>query len=148
MDLTREQIENMAAGREMDALVAEHVMGFRAVGYYGPTKPNGMHQDYERFETAAQAMERYVQHWPEYSRPAEVDLCHWKENWGPLFVGEYSTDIAAAWDVVDALQAGLCFELRRRPDGGFWCWFGERMSAEAESAPLAICRAALLSRLS
>lgn len=55
-----------------------------------------------------------------------------------------STDIAVAWEVVEKLQNTLCFELRRRSDGGFCCWFGEEMRAEASTAPLAICRAALV----
>jgi hypothetical protein len=37
----------------------------------------------------------------------------------------------------------LCFELRRQPGGGFCCWFGEEIRAQASTAPLAICRAAL-----
>lgn len=54
-----------------------------------------------------------------------------------------STDISDAWEVVDRLRGAFSFELRRRADGGFCCWFGEGMSAEADTAPLAICRAAL-----
>ena len=54
-----------------------------------------------------------------------------------------STDIAVAWEVVEKLQGTLRFGLCRRPDGGFCCWFGEEMDAEASTAPLAICRAAL-----
>jgi hypothetical protein len=54
-----------------------------------------------------------------------------------------STDIAVAWEVVDKLKGVLCFELRRQPDGGFCCSFGEKITAEASTAPLAICRAAL-----
>ena len=54
-----------------------------------------------------------------------------------------STDIAVAWEVVDRLQGTLCFELRRLPDGGFYCAFGKKIRAEASTVPLAICRAAL-----
>lgn len=58
-------------------------------------------------------------------------------DWSP------SRDIRAAWEVVEKLQGGLRFELRRRPDGGFWAYFGEELSAEADTAPHAICLAAL-----
>jgi hypothetical protein len=119
VNLTREQIESMPAGREMDALVAQHVMGWRP------------HFRNTAFYVSADHAESLM------GRPLAT-----VGKWHP------STDIAAAWEVVDQQQGGLRFELRRRPDGGFWCSFGEEMSAEAESAPLAICRAALLSRLS
>jgi hypothetical protein len=132
--LTREQIENMPAGREMDALVAEHVMGWKwytSVASAGRLKALGVKDQHfygDGWSLAGSAAEPYVD-----------ALRH---------VPRYSVDIFNAWEVVDHQQGGLRFELRRRPDGGFWCSFGERMSAEAESAPLAICRAALLSRLS
>ena len=54
-----------------------------------------------------------------------------------------SSDIAVAWEIVDKLQGGLWFELHRQPGGGFCCWFGEEIRAQASTAPLAICRAAL-----
>jgi len=75
--------------------------------------------------------------------------CHRTGNWGADIFGEtkcvplYSEDIAAAFQVVEKLQGGLRFELRRRPDNGYWAHFGEEMTAEGETAPLAICRAAL-----
>lgn len=59
------------------------------------------------------------------------------------YVPRYSANIEAAWQVVEKLRDGLRFELRRRPDGGYWVSFGEEMTAEADTAPLAICRAAL-----
>jgi len=57
-------------------------------------------------------------------------------------VPRYTTSVEAAWLVVEKLR-GYRFELRRRHDGGFWAYLGEGMSAEAGTAPLAICTAAL-----
>jgi hypothetical protein len=54
-----------------------------------------------------------------------------------------SESLLWAWEVVEKMQGGLRFELRRIPSG-FWEYFGEEMSAEANTAPLAISRAALL----
>lgn len=110
----------LVAGRELDALIAERVMGWKrcAVETHGP------------------------------------DCGYWWEN---DLIGHneppFSTDIAAAWEVVTALDAkGLfvTFERRgeRRTDGEFhmrWaCGFWpDTVMREAETAPLAICLAAL-----
>lgn len=100
MTLTREQILNMEAGQELDALVAQRVMG-----------------------------------WETLSR-------------------RFSTDIAAAWEVVEMMRADewhFVIECNTTPEvvvkvyrafeephySGNWI----------KSAPLAICRAALLAML-
>lgn len=88
-------IHTIPAGRELDALVAEKVMGIGKLefdAYYGP------------------------QH-------------------------RYSTDIAAAWEVVEKLAKPLKVVWT----GKVWVCevFGEPCSQEAGTAPLAICRAAL-----
>jgi len=70
----------------------------------------------------------------------------------PHFVSEYSTDIAAAWEVVEKLSNG-------KEDGRMMVWhFNRQMSGAwvipmswadlkgyiiADTAPLAICRAAI-----
>jgi hypothetical protein len=101
-----ENIENMQAGREMDALVAENIFKLDAACW--------------------------------------IHGCEITAHRIP----EYSTDIAAAWLVVeklrqqgfrimvstdDELEWGAYFEDRRHSSG----------SSEHDSAPLAICRAAL-----
>jgi hypothetical protein len=92
--MTRDEILNMPAGREMDVTIGYHVMDLVA--------------------------------------PPEI-------------YPEYSTDIAAAWEVVEQMQKnGYCFDadgnaLRRRIRFGVGQEIGE-----AETMPLAICRAALL----
>jgi hypothetical protein len=113
--MTRD-ILNMPAGREMDELVAERVMGWTLEEVTDPI----MHETFMNYVDTETGRGMY--------RP---------EEWLP------STDIAAAWEVVEKMQGGLRFELRRIPSG-FWAYFGEEMSAEANTAPLAISRAALL----
>jgi hypothetical protein len=98
-EMTHEEILNMPAGREMDALIAEKVMGVK------------------------------------------------------LFCFCPSTDIAAAWQVVDyfAKKYGdVCLEMvlveNETLTGQEWC-VSLRLDADialADTAPLAICRAALL----
>lgn len=66
---------------------------------------------------------------------------------------EYSTDIALAWEVVDNMKDNYEFHIEN-DQGEQYEWmvtimslvdgsFGNRVCAEAETAPLAICRAAL-----
>lgn len=102
----------MNAGRPLDALVAERVMGLMA---HRITVNEALH---------------LMTNGP---RPGE-----------PVPVRFYSTDIAAAWEVVEKLH--LC-ELGMLVDGegsASWrCVFGGPAFAEAHTAPLAICLAAL-----
>lgn len=139
--MTRDEILNMPAGREMDVLISDKVFGMRleknyglAGGYYWVG--NGVHFG---------------------ERPAND-------------VEEYSTDIAAAWKVVEKISEMLLSEKLSAPNGynyltlsqlgyktgyaaSFDCLFNDnwyediteyKFAARAETAPLAICRAALL----
>ena len=53
---------------------------------------------------------------------------------------EVSTSISAAWEVVEKLRRHI-FQLS--DDEGWCCTFSMRFNAKADTAPLAICRAAL-----
>lgn len=108
----------MKPGREMDALVAERVFGlkYRArwfMGVIDPRSPDGTNM-----------------------RPmGDMDYP----------APPYSTDIAAAWEVVE--KFGQAFD-RLYFSGGKWeCWIepsvGERAQEFGDSAPHAICLAAL-----
>lgn len=116
---TRETTEVRTAGRELDALVAEKVMGWKRYGRRNSgtwTAPGG-------FNASAGS-------WP-----------------------TYSTDIAAAWEVVEAMQkkawvtevSADCFVDGRPAGFTAHCWYDDdsRHYATADTAPLAICRAAL-----
>ena len=102
----------MEAGRELDALVAEKVMGWKDVN------------------TA----------WPSYGSPPESPD-GWRE------IPAFSTDIAAAWEVVEKLSGpNVVDDFRLAYWGG--CWRAEFQSmifqyCEAPTAPQAICLAAL-----
>ena len=127
--LTRDSVLSMPAGREMDVLMAERVMGWTVKDdcYYS----NG-----------------------------EITPWMTPEHWGDYQGFRPSTDIAAAWEVMEKLcdlyqGLGKMF-LHQHPDG--WeagsCdlevnsgeWLVEE-SATGSTPMLAICRAALLMTL-
>ena len=124
--MTRDEILNMPAGREMDALVAEKVMGWTNPRI----TPSG------RFRITPPMGGKYH---------------------GGQMPPKYSTDIAAAWQVVEWLMERGDVFVEYWSDGE---WFvadkpvGVRQDATTAmcdgkatgemSAPLAICRAALL----
>ena len=112
-------MQNMRAGRELDALVAEKVMGWT----------NTREQAFE--VTRGQLVLIGVS-------PDGDDLAP---------VPEFSTDIGAAWSVVERMvRDGHNVELKYTANG-WQCvveWhFEESPFALADEAPLAICRAAL-----
>ena len=116
--LTRERILAMPAGREMDAWVAERVL------------------DWKRRTGSIFSNES------EWEPPNSVG---W--DWLP----ESSTDIAAAWLVVEKLGLLNRWTLSSSDEPKYFMTLGyEDAPAEtiiADSAPLAICRAALLTTL-
>lgn len=124
--LTREAIMALEAGPEIDALVAERVMGWT----FGCTPdPEG--------------------DWASWNEPRPDDPTRQREvkcaGWSP------STDIAAAWEVVEKMRPTHVGSLWTGIDEGHNACFGmyeyEERWAKADSMPLAICRAALLATL-
>jgi len=121
--MTRDEILNMPAGKEMDALIASEVMGY----------------DW-----------RYIDAYPYRHR--------WISESGDTFdieELEFSSDIAMAWRVVEKMSEEWCFnvstghDFRKYPGLSFGCKLDSKEFisthfALAETAPLAICRAALL----
>jgi hypothetical protein len=123
---TKDEIQNMPAGREMDALIAGKIMGYKkivigSISWWVKESPLAM----------------------SYQFMAEcADYCP-------------SQDIAAAWQVVEKIK-GLCFETQilmwDYSDKVTVCLFPRHgheefiptLTVHAETAPLAICRAALL----
>jgi len=115
----------MNAGRELDALVAEKVM------------------------------ELAVGHWGEKGTPEFEGMVAWPIKQNPMLgqfeLPHYSTRIEDAWRVVEKLDLLFDYEIRRTMAGwqigGHW-WYndgegGFNVYAEAPTAPLAICLAAL-----
>ena len=146
--MTRDEILAMEAGRELDALVAE------AMGWI-----------WLRFKPAHDEDAEFVRK-PYGPDTWEASLEHKRANGDePLAhlwdcdLPHYSTDIAAAWEVVEYMGP-IPFSLRFQPadawrtgDGEVYChahwtcWFEGSVWAEAPTAPLAICRAALLAAM-
>ena len=112
--MTRDEIINMPAGRELDALVAEKVMS-----------DNTRH---------------FI--WKRYGKP---DAIQSPEYGGPQ---EYSTDIDAAWQVVEKLEImGIRLIIWTGVNDIHWYQIGEQDvvgEIHATTLPVAICRAALL----
>ena len=108
--MTREEILNMPAGREMDALIAENVFNVFVHRLNGSAFSVSMLNE----------------------------------------IPHYSTDISAAWEVVEKLhKENDIFDVWHEKDTGFdwWCEVvnnGDGWNVNAKTAPLAICRAALL----
>ena len=110
-------IDKMEAGPEMNALVAERVMGWQKIR--DPLAPKGTTNRY-----------RYV----------DKD---WLGNDRRL--PKFSTDISPAWLVVEKmLEKHEAFHLEYIPDKQWYAmfWFATYFTS-ADTAPLAICRAAL-----
>jgi len=131
-------IDEMPAGRELDALVAEKVMGWRITAW-NDGEPWGNREVFPPFE-------------PINGIPADCDCISHSEAGEPP---HYSTDIAAAWEVVEKMNVDYdvmvrqqrfkpdvweCYIVRNGPFGPYDRDFWE---GRADTAPLAICRATL-----
>jgi hypothetical protein len=132
--MNREQIENMPAGREMDALIAKEVMGLEVLDV--PIVPR----------------EVFNRHW--LTDAAHREFMKAYPDGGAKTVSHYSTETSAAWEVVEKLHSmGAWLSISIIPGYKTWDVRGvlnentreeHRFINHAESAPLAICRAALL----
>ena len=137
MTATKPDIATMKAGPEMDALVAERVMGCP------PPWEHEMHtseDSYYDFCLRCRAKGPDVYGW---EGPAEKECPRAKF---------YSTDIEPAWQVVDKMltKPHLYFKLHRWGDDvfvgmeGFENMQAVRLFGSAAEIPLLICRAALM----
>ena len=119
-------VDTLKAGRELDALVAEKVMGWKEctveAGITGQAALGSIGAWYWIDEGGRKMIEGYVK--------------------------PYSKNIAAAWEVVEKLlESGESVAVRQGqiPSGMIrQCCIGFREGVEAETVPLAICRAALV----
>jgi hypothetical protein len=130
--LTRNKILKMEAGREMDALVAEKVFG-------GPEA----HKDWYWWDGANMVWSNDTAYG---AKPILIPA---------LFAGpHFSTDISAAWEAVEKMKQGghiFTFEMVTDDEDQYSAGFERKMedykpiwSGFGDTAPLAICRAALL----
>jgi hypothetical protein len=124
--MPRDEVLGLKPGRELDALIAEKVMGFRCV----VDKGNGNVS------------------WIAYGVYGETHTppMAWKK-WN-YKVPPYSTDIAAAWEVVEKMsEQWPQYQLAKIEDGWSVMWGFDGYGwpeATGKTAPEAICKAALL----
>lgn len=106
-------IDTMEAGPAMDALVEERVFGRTGLGYYGPPDSGKWsHKESKRFDTPEEAKEAYRRHYERQGCPCGHQhpddfapmLCYWTDDWGPLAAGEYFTDPADDYLVLQAAR--------------------------------------------
>lgn len=147
MEMTHDEVEAMPAGRYMDALIAERVMGLTNIrpgwadrcGYGGTTI-------YEHGDK------------PDYIESEKLAPCLlFGDESSETELPGYSDDIAAAWQVIGHFEAGNAeIHLTKWVDNapnwlagieGFAAGVSAAAWACADTAPLAICRAALLTTL-
>ena len=133
--MTEEEINQLSAGNETNALIAEMIFSWTRL----------TDSEWELFKTVEAQMrgiltaqdDRFVVCW---MRSPEGWI------WPPR---QYSTDIAESWRIVEKLcVAGWHCEITSEVIDGYEVRFDrlsrvEYTQATAESAPLAICRAAL-----
>jgi hypothetical protein len=116
----------MNAGRELDALVATKVFGLRVV-------------------TAAESQVSIARHLDPTDRFVEVDVAG--VFCGMKGIRHYSTDIAAAWQVVEKMRSsGHLSDINTRSEYvecEFWTGNHTDGVASSDTAPHAICLAAL-----
>lgn len=135
-------MSELAAGAELDAEIAQRVFGLR------------VEWDDEECSSATPGA-KWV-YGSEYWAVSVPYVYHSEDDDEGEYLQSYSSDIAAAWLVVEAMRArGYSFEVGCNPDRkktGYESTFWEpyekgkmvRMwEAEADTAPVAICRAAL-----
>lgn len=133
-------VSNLEAGPELDRQVALKVMGSPRHEWVEGLARGGILGDYEGCRWCERA--RYI-----YQRGTRL-----QEREDEVCVLPYSTDIAAAWKVVDhihLLSGGVVLTRRWRSEiPGSWVVMEIEQElrhpiSEADTAPLAICRAAL-----
>jgi len=118
--LTREKVLSMNPGRELDALVAEKVMGWKQVEEFA-----------EMFDR-----EGFL-----------LGTTTWRDDEGdPAFLPEYSTDISATWEVIEKFEG---YKIWKSPfsDSFYEVILLTKSSsyiARGTSFPEVVCKAALL----
>lgn len=142
--MTREDILAMKPGKELDALVGSIVLKL-------PQKYVCVVDD--RSEEECCILDRPSDCLFAYGLLAKGlgrDDCKY---WRRLEPEPYSTDLSAAWEVVEKMaKKWPDFGISKSNQGSKWCvsWGFDGHGweyADAETAPLAICKAALLSAL-
>jgi hypothetical protein len=142
----------LTAGRELDVLVAEKVMGVEVVCLDWPC---GREPECGCYDAALNRDDPAS--WETDQGPVCVTP-GFENAWPPRLVGDemyaavepipfYSTDIEAAWPVIERLKelgARPSLEVSIRDDEAWYCEVHPGLVVEDANACLAICKAALL----
>lgn len=123
---------NLKPGRELDALIAEKVMGFKVCTCELDKRLESLarHNEKIKLDTAAART------------PVVCVYCEAPQ----LFINHYSTDLKAAWEVVEKIQCRhFCVSWHLDPYSFTRAYKAEFQigSSNGETAPHAICLAAL-----
>jgi hypothetical protein len=145
--MTKDEILNMPAGKEIDALVAEKVMGWNWV-----FRPDNV-PEYSNIDGTPNGR-------PKYIVPPAIPAYTWNTAWMAIDLPNYSTNISDAWEVVEKMMEDGDVFLEYWSDNE---WFVANKSlgvrddaivarcdgkkSGKSSVSLAICRAALLAKL-
>jgi len=150
--MTHDEIEVMPAGRELDAMIAEELIGWK---WYS-RKSHDL-----SFLVPPDAAPEWLEKWcnPSHRQAERFEDWDAMQSFGSKYhrLPRYSTDIAAAWTVAEAMhEAGYWLRLQSPFEpGSSWragftvhgcSGFNGRPDHEAgaDTPALAICRAALL----
>ena len=139
----------MEAGRELDVLVAEKVLGHAIALRWCSRDPDC--GGWDECESFRDETDDYTDSTWYSQQSCYQSYPHNDPDW--RVVPSYSTDIGAAWQVVDYLRTkGIGIELTIYPDGVCMYWLlrrteGDRFEhfedGQFDTAMLAICHAAL-----
>jgi len=155
MNLTRKEIESLPAGRELDGLIAEHIFGYRRSAYGAQVVFESPAYQQRTVNTLLAVGDVYSLRDVPGGREAVIAGKIEKSGWPNTLIDFYSTDIAAAWKIVEHLSAkGEYCDIKRLRDHATGLYpheceiWHERsvhkgVVAIADTAALAICRAAL-----
>ena len=121
--LTDEEIDSLQAGRVLDALIHKHIFDFDNIDLYEGIWPENRTNQYPGTEN----------------------------DWVKDSVPHYSTDISAAWEVIEKVKITWPYFIIGPHSSGGWLlsdsWSDETSQHHilADTVSLAICRAALKS---
>lgn len=144
MSAAREAGPELVAGRALDGLVAERVMGY----VWGEPIHYRDGEPHAKWLMPEKTLDKGIMLRPDI-QIAAPETCR-AANWSYM-VPPYSTDIAAAWSIVEAMT-GKDWSVVIRDDfvhGGWRCafltgpWHRDFAVAAGDTMPIAICRAAL-----
>lgn len=131
--MNREEVLATTPGRKLDCLVAEFVLGFKRTKT--PEDYNGQNGGTDVL------IPPDMDSFPNYPPMGKIALGY--------FANDYSTDLSAAWEVVEKMRAdGFELSLNDYSDNGYQVFFvgnnQKQPTATTETAPEAISKAALL----